>query len=456
MNPSYDQMNSPTSAAFDIFFSGIIPIGYSTFFEPLLSAPLKSKVEDFILFFVEPLIPLFYALNKITYNQITRNHIIFIYIYCSFRIISFIIYYNILIWLKKNDSRYFKYKSLKHWMLFLYFSIIEFNVRFIPIILLENVRELLKIAFEPNAVFILGIIFAFLIYIFIIPHILYKNRDNFPIFSSLIYSSYKFCSFSTSIIFLVIIPSNVIYVKIAFNINLILVMRFFTIFEDKPSNKKRGLACVILFAFDDIHKIERELKNEEWDQDWYTSFLSHPMINRINRMIDKIKEIIKKKKIDDDNYYYNEEEDKSNCNKANILYYYKYGEFLEKRRIKKPCQKFIQDNESMISSSDNIIVIQDNENMSSSTENTIIKYNESTSSSENIITIQVHEFLLETYKPGIKLHDEIKKANKVYKLFNGIGIEKIYQVERFSVDDIERLEYKEIDEIIKNVRFCNF
>ncbi|PKC05134.1 hypothetical protein RhiirA5_378869 [Rhizophagus irregularis] len=303
MNPSYDQMNSPTSAAFDIFFSGIIPIGYSTFFEPLLSAPLKSK----------------------------------------------------------------------------------------------------KI-----------------------------------------------------IIYLVIIPSNVIYVKIAFNINLILVMRFFTIFEDKPSNKKRGLACVILFAFDDIHKIERELKNEEWDQDWYTSFLSHPMINRINRMIDKIKEIIKKKKIDDDNYYYNEEEDKSNCNKANILYYYKYGESLEKRRIKKPCQKFIQDNESMISSSDNIIVIQDNENMSSSTENTIIKYNESTSSSENIITIQVHEFLLETYKSGIKLHDEIKKANKVYKLFNGIGVEKIYQVERFSVDDIERLEYKEIDEIIKNVRFCNF
>ncbi|CAG8462492.1 4501_t:CDS:2 [Rhizophagus irregularis] len=131
-------------------------------------------------------------------------------------------------------------------------------------------------------------------------------------------------------------------------------------------------------------------------------------------------------------------------------------ESLEKRRIKKPCQKFIQDNESMISSSDNIIVIQDNENMSSSTENTIIKYNESTSSSENIITIQVHEFLLETYKSGIKLHDEIKKANKVYKLFNGIGVEKIYQVERFSVDDIERLEYKEIDEIIKNVRFCNF
>ncbi|CAB4432426.1 unnamed protein product [Rhizophagus irregularis] len=144
----------------------------------------------------------------------------------------------------------------------------------------------------------------------------------------------------------------------------------------------------------------------------------------------------KEEKNDEDDDYYNEEEDKSNCNKANILYYYKYGESLEKRRIKKPCQKFIQDNEN-------------NENMSSSTENTIIKYNESTSSSENIITIQVHEFLLETYKSGIKLHDEIKKANKVYKLFNGIGVEKIYQVERFSVDDIERLEYKEIDEIIK-------
>jgi hypothetical protein len=434
---NYDQMNSPTSAAFDIFFSGIIPIGYSTFFEPLLSAPLKSKVEDFILFFVEPLIPLFYAFNKITYNRITKKHIIFIYTYCSFRIISFIIYYNILIWLKKNEKRYFKYKSLKHYMLFLYFSIIEFLVRFLPVFFLENVNELLKRAFAPNAVFILGIVFAFLIYIFIIPHILYKNRDNFPIFSSLVYSSYKFCSFSTSIIYLVLIPSNVIYVKIAFNINLLLIMRFFTIFEDKPSNKKRGLACVILFAFDDIHKIERELKNEERDQNWYTS---HPMIIRMNRMIDKIKEITKKKNVDN---YYDEDEDKSNCNKANILYYYRYGEALEKRRIKKP-QNFIQD----------IIVIQDNENISSS-ENTTIKYNGSTSSSENI-TIQVHDFLLDTYKPGIKLHDEIKKANKVYKLFNGIGVEKIYQVERFSADDIARLNYDEIDEIIKNVRFCNF
>ncbi|GBB96506.1 hypothetical protein RclHR1_02770008 [Rhizophagus clarus] len=310
-------------------------------------------------------------------------------------------------------------------MLFLYFSIIEFHARFLPLFFLENVKELIKRAFAPNA-----------------------NRDSFPIFSSLIYSSYKFCSFSTSIIYLVLIPSNVVFVKIAFNINLILVMRFFTIFEDKPSNRKRGLACVILFAFDDVHKIVRELKNEERDRIWYNSFLSLPIINQ---MIDKIRLITKKS--NEDNYY-NEDEDITNCNRANILYYYRYGEALEKRRIRKYTKKFIQDNNGSTSSSEDIIVIQDNENVTSS-ENTTIKCNECTLLSENI-TIQVHEFLLDTYKPGIKLHDEIKKANKVYKLFNGIGVEKIFQVEGFSADDIVRLEYKEIDDIIKNVRFCNF
>src|SRR6266542_5204175 len=126
MDIGYEQMDSPTSAAFDIFFSGILPIFYSTLFEPLLSRTLKSKIEDLVAFLVEPLIPLFYIFNKITYNQFTRNHFIFICIYCTFRIISFIIYYLILIWIRKT-KRYFRYKSLEHCMLFLYFVIIEFH-----------------------------------------------------------------------------------------------------------------------------------------------------------------------------------------------------------------------------------------------------------------------------------------------------------------------------------------
>lgn len=81
---------------------------------------------------------------------------------------------------------------------------------------------------------------------------------------------------------MVIIPSNVIYVKIAFNINLLLIMRFFSILEDKPSNKKRGWGCVVLFAFDDTEGIEKELKKEDRGQYWYTPYLSRPIIKTNN------------------------------------------------------------------------------------------------------------------------------------------------------------------------------
>ncbi|GES97081.1 hypothetical protein GLOIN_2v1845029 [Rhizophagus clarus] len=71
---------------------------------------------------------------------------------------------------------------------------------------------------------------------------------------------------------------------------------------DKPSNKNRDWSSIVLFAFDDIEDIKKELKNEPRnDQNW----------NKSNN--------------------YDEGEDKSNCNKANILYYYKYGEALKKK-----------------------------------------------------------------------------------------------------------------------------
>ncbi|CAG8704194.1 22378_t:CDS:2 [Rhizophagus irregularis] len=87
-------------------------------------------------------------------------------------------------------------------------------------------------------------------------------------------------------------------------------MRFFSILEDKPSNKKRGWGCVVLFAFDDTEGIEKDLSESP------------------------------------------------------------------------------------------------------------------------------HEFILERYIPGNNLHNEIKKTNKVYKLFDGIGLEKIDYIESFSADDI--------------------
>ncbi|CAB4421203.1 unnamed protein product [Rhizophagus irregularis] len=150
----------------------------------------------------------------------------------------------------------------------------ETSTRFLPVICLENIRELRNIAFKaPNAIVVFGIILAFLI-----------------------------------------------------------LIRFFSILEDKPSNKKRGWGCVVLFAFDDTEGIEKELKK----------------VDRVN--------------------------------------------------IESP-----------------------------------------------------HEFILERYIPGNNLHNEIKMENKVYKLFDGIGLEKIDYIESFSADDIARLEYIEINEIINRI-----
>jgi hypothetical protein len=385
----YNQMDVTTSTAFDIFFNGIFPVLFSTFFEPLLSATTKSKIEDFFILFVEPFIPLLYVFNKITYNQFTQRYFIFICVYISSLSIVSISHYYIFIWLRKKGG-YFKYKSFKHCMIIFYYGIIETLPRFLPVFCFENVEELGKIAFkQPNAVAVLGIILLFLIFALILPHIMYSNKDDFPVIGNIIFALHIFSSFFASIIYLVIIPSNVIYVKLAFNINLLLIMRFFSISEDKPSNKKKGWFCVVLFAFEDTEDIEREIKKQPKVQDWYMKYLSHPVIKR---MIDKIKKII------DNNS--DEDEDRSNCNKANILYYYKYGEYLEKK-------KNIQNNET---------------------------------------------FVLKSSIPGIKLRNEIKKAKNVYRLFNGIGIDKINNITSLSADDIARLELNEIDEIINKIK----
>jgi hypothetical protein len=392
----YDQMDVSTSAAFDIFFSGILPIGYSIYFEPLLSTTLKSKIEDFVFFFVEPLISLFYAFNKITYNQFTNKHLIFICATVSYRIATFIIYHSILIWIKKK-KRYFGYKSFEHCILFFYINTSEYFARHFPMLFLEE--PLKPETWILNGVALLGIIFAFFLFVIILPYALYKNKRNFPIFGIIIYSTFIFSSFYVSIGYLVVIPSNVVYVKISFNINLLLLMRFFTITNEKPSNKNRGITCIILFAFDDIDNMEKELRNKPKVQDWYMKYLTNPMIKQI------IDEITKRMTSKNDKEYY---EDESNCNKANILYYYKYGKDLKEKRDKAQSGSTL-----LFGNSDD-------------------------------------EFTLETYIPGINLHNEIKTANKVYKLFNGIGVDKINNVESFSAKDIARIEDDEIERIINN------
>ncbi|CAB5118053.1 unnamed protein product [Rhizophagus irregularis] len=271
----------------------------------------------------------------------------------------------------------------------------ETSTRFLPVICLENIGELRNIAFKaPNAMVVFGIILAFLILVLILPHILYANRDEFPVFGNIIFALHIFSSCFSSIVYLVIIPSNVIYVKIAFNINLLLIMRFFSILEDKPSNKKRGWGCVVLFAFDDTEGIEKELKKEDRGQYWYTPYLSRPIIKPITKIINEItKKMIKK---------------------LNMM---KINQFVIKQ----------------------ISYI-------------IINMEKSLKRKGFISTgTTPHEFVLERYIPGNNLHNEIKKANKVYTLFDGIGIEKIDYIESFSAEDIARLEYKEINEIINRI-----
>src|SRR5688500_9415743 len=76
-----NKLDEPTNAAFDILFSGILPIGYSTLFEPRLSESTKFLIEDIFCFYIGPLVPLFYVFNKITYNQFQNKHFVPIVIY---------------------------------------------------------------------------------------------------------------------------------------------------------------------------------------------------------------------------------------------------------------------------------------------------------------------------------------------------------------------------------------
>ncbi|CAG8729538.1 43_t:CDS:1, partial [Ambispora leptoticha] len=51
------------------------------------------------------------------------------------------------------------------------------------------------------------------------------------------------------------------------------------------------------------------------------------------------------------------------------------------------------------------------------------------------------------------LRNRIEKAKKLYKLFDAIGMDKIYRIHSFSADSISKLTKKEIQYIIDNVSF---
>ncbi|CAG8533791.1 hypothetical protein C2G38_2241423 [Gigaspora rosea] len=180
-------MNDATKSAFDVLLSGVLPVGYMSIFQPLLSANVKTYVDDIFIFCVEPLIPLFYVFNK---NEITGKR------RCQW---SF----------KKNSNP----PNIHFWGCF------DFS----------------------------------------------HNCDT---------------AFASSILYLVMIPADDIYVKIGLNIDLFMLLRLPEMIEENPYNKtkpddkvksddkkklclkNRGLVSVVLFGIDkEIEKDGEEKRN---------------------------------------------------------------------------------------------------------------------------------------------------------------------------------------------------
>jgi hypothetical protein len=102
-------MDDSTKAAFDVFLGGIIPLGYSSLFEPILSANVKNNVDDFFIFYITPLIPLLYVFNK---NIYTGKYLIPIFICFIFKYLAYWIFRIII--LKEEIKIQLKYGTPKH------------------------------------------------------------------------------------------------------------------------------------------------------------------------------------------------------------------------------------------------------------------------------------------------------------------------------------------------------
>ncbi|CAG8658889.1 206_t:CDS:2, partial [Racocetra fulgida] len=50
-------MDDATKSAFDVFLSGIIPLGYTAIFEPMLSANVKNNIDDIFIILYLVIIP---------------------------------------------------------------------------------------------------------------------------------------------------------------------------------------------------------------------------------------------------------------------------------------------------------------------------------------------------------------------------------------------------------------
>ncbi|CAG8610465.1 24547_t:CDS:2 [Gigaspora margarita] len=239
-------MDDATKSAFEVLLSGVLPVGYMSLFQPLLNANIKTYIDDIFIFWVEPLIPLFYVFNK---NEVTGKYLIPIFIYIIFKFLAYILFWIILNQIvKKNDNYQFKYKTPQ------YFK--------------DDVIEVLRRT-PTHPIFIFWIVLIFLaILIVFIAFVNWKkeneineNNDENYIGSHIISIGFGAFAFASSILYLVIIPADDIYVKIGLNIDLFMLLRLPEMIEENPYYKKsddkkklclknRGLVSVVLFGID--------------------------------------------------------------------------------------------------------------------------------------------------------------------------------------------------------------
>src|SRR4051794_14652797 len=94
----------------------VLPFGYTTLFEPLLSANVKTNVDNFFVFYVTSLIPLLYVFNK---NEYTGKYLIPIFVCFIFEYIAYLIFRFIL--LKKIKDRGLEYDTPQHFIFVLFY-----------------------------------------------------------------------------------------------------------------------------------------------------------------------------------------------------------------------------------------------------------------------------------------------------------------------------------------------
>lgn len=144
--------------------------------------------------------------------------------YIIFKFLAYILFWIILNQIvKKNDNYQFKYKTPQYFSIALFFFFIyDFLYRFTPFVYLEDdvIEVLRRIPTHPIFIFWIVLIFLAILIVFIASinwkkeNKINENNDEHYIGSHIISISFGAAAFSSTILYLVIIPADDIYVKI--------------------------------------------------------------------------------------------------------------------------------------------------------------------------------------------------------------------------------------------------